>query len=90
MDLNITVGKDPISRGENQIVTVVVLNSSTGKELDSRFMGLEIRDQIGVIVKKFTETEGNLTRIFKIGENVTGTFVIQPRYRKQVLRVQYL
>lgn len=39
MDLNITVGKDPISRGENQIVTVVVLNSSTGKELDSRFYG---------------------------------------------------
>lgn len=39
MDLNITVGKDPISRGENQIVTVVVWNSSTGKELDSRFYG---------------------------------------------------
>jgi len=53
-------------------------------------MGLEIRDQIGVIVKKFTETEGNLTRIFKIGENVTGTFVIQPLYFKRVLRVQYL
>ena len=53
-------------------------------------MGREIRDLIGVIVKKFTETEGNLTRIFIIVENVTGTFVIQPRYRKQVLRVQYL
>jgi homoserine acetyltransferase len=36
-------------------------------------MGREIRDLIGVIVKKFTETEGNLTRIFIIGENVTGT-----------------
>ena len=34
MDLNITVGKDPISRGENQIVTVVILNSLTGKELN--------------------------------------------------------
>jgi hypothetical protein len=33
---------------------------------------------------------GNLTRIFKICENVIGTFVIEPRYRKQVLRVQYL
>jgi hypothetical protein len=53
-------------------------------------MGREIRDPIGVIVKKFTKTEGNLTRILKIGDNVTGTFVIQPRYRKQVLRVQYL
>jgi hypothetical protein len=53
-------------------------------------MRLEIRDPIGVIVKKFTETEGNLTRIFKIGEDATGTFVIQPRYRKHVLRVQYL
>ena len=53
-------------------------------------MGREIREPIGVIVKKFTETEGNLTRIFKIGENVIGTFAIRPRYRKQVLRVQYL
>ena len=52
-------------------------------------MELEIKDPIGVIVKKFTVT-GNLTRIFKIGENVIGTFVIQPRYRKQELRVQYL
>jgi hypothetical protein len=39
MDLNITVGKDPISRGENQIIKVAVLNSSTSKELDSRFYG---------------------------------------------------
>ncbi|HKQ21655.1 MAG TPA: hypothetical protein VJS91_06420 [Nitrososphaeraceae archaeon] len=39
MDLNITVRKDPISHGENEIVTEVVLNSSTGKELDSRFYG---------------------------------------------------
>lgn len=53
-------------------------------------MGREIGDPIGVIVKKFTEMEVNLTLIFVIGENVTGTFVIQPRYRKQVLRVQYL
>ena len=54
------------------------------------FMELEIKDPIGVIVKKFAATEGNLTRIFKIGENVTGTFVIQPLYLKRVLRVQYL
>jgi hypothetical protein len=53
-------------------------------------MGHEIRDPIGVIVKKFTKTEANLTRIFIIGENVTGTFVNPPRYRKQVMRVQYL
>lgn len=39
MDLNITVGKDPFSLGENQLITVAVLNSSTGKELDSRFYG---------------------------------------------------
>jgi hypothetical protein len=40
--------------------------------------------------KEVYASGGNLTRIFKIGENVIGTFVIQPRYRKQVLRVQYL
>jgi hypothetical protein len=40
MNLNITVGKDPISRGENQIVTVVVLNSSMVKNLIRDFIGL--------------------------------------------------
>lgn len=79
MYLNITVRKDPISRGENQIVTVVTLNSTTGKELDRGFIRLEIKDPIGVRVKKYTGTEGNLTRTFKIGENVTGTFVISAR-----------
>jgi hypothetical protein len=38
MYLNITVRKDPISRGENQIVTVVGLNYTTGKELDRGFI----------------------------------------------------
>src|SRR6188508_3884279 len=31
IDLNITVGKDPIARGENQMVTVVALDPTTGK-----------------------------------------------------------
>jgi hypothetical protein len=37
MDHNITIGKDPILGDEDQIVTVVILTSSTGKESSSRF-----------------------------------------------------
>ena len=76
IDLNITVGKDPISRGENQVVTVVALDPTTGKELDRVFIKLEIKDPVGILVKNYTGTEGNITRAFKIGENAIGTFII--------------
>jgi hypothetical protein len=35
IDLDVTVGKDPITRGENQAVMVIASNSTTGKELES-------------------------------------------------------
>ena len=76
IDLNITVGKDPIARGENQMVTVVALDPTTGKVLDRVFIKLEIKDPVGILVKNYTDTEGNLTRTFKIGENAIGTFMI--------------
>ena len=76
IDLNITVGKDPITRGENQVVTVVALDPTTGKDLDRVFITLEIKDPVGILVKNYTGTEGNITRAFKIGENAIGTFII--------------
>jgi len=76
IDLNITVGKDTITRGENQVVTVVALDPTTGKELDRVFITLEIKDPLGILVKNYTGTEGNITRTFKIGENAIGTFII--------------
>ncbi len=76
IDLNITVGKDPITRGENQMVTVLGFDPTTGKELDRVFIKLEIKDPVGILVKNYTGTEGNLTRTFKIGENAIGTFII--------------
>jgi hypothetical protein len=76
IDLNITVGKDPITRGENQMVTVVALDPTTGKDLDRVFITLEIKDPVGILVKNYTGTEGNITRTFKIGENAIGTFII--------------
>jgi hypothetical protein len=51
IDLDVTVGIDPITCGENQAVTVVASNSTTGKELDRVLIGLEINDPIGTIVK---------------------------------------
>ena len=76
IDLNITVGKDPITRGENQAVTVLALDPTTGKDLDRVFITLEIKDPVGILVKNYTGTEGNITRTFKIGENAIGTFII--------------
>src|SRR6187401_3094863 len=76
IDLNITVGKDPIARSENQMVTVVALDPTTGKVLDRVFIKLEIKDPVGILVKNYTGTVGNLTRTFKIGENAIGTFII--------------
>src|SRR4026208_1154942 len=76
IDLNITVGKDPIARSEKQMVTVVALDPTTGKVLDRVFIKLEIKDPVGILVKNYTGTVGNLTRTFKIGENAIGTFII--------------
>ncbi|TLX88458.1 MAG: hypothetical protein E6L04_00730 [Thaumarchaeota archaeon] len=74
--LDITVAKDPITRGDSQIVTAVASDSATGKALDHVFMRVTVKDPIGIIVKNFTATEGNLTRSFTIGENAVGKFRI--------------
>jgi polyhydroxyalkanoate synthesis regulator phasin len=74
--LDITVAKDPITRGDSQIVTAVASDPTTGKALDHVFMRLTVKDPIGIIVKNFTATEGNLTRSFAIGENAVGKFRI--------------
>ena len=74
--LNINVAKDPIIRGESQVVAVVASDPTTGKELDHVFIKLAIKDPIGIIVKNYTATEGNLTRSFTIGENAVGKFNI--------------
>ena len=74
--LDINVAKDPITRGESQVVAVVASDPTTGKELDHVFIKLGIKDPIGIIVKNYTATEGNLTRSFKIGENAVGKFTI--------------
>jgi polyhydroxyalkanoate synthesis regulator phasin len=74
--LNITVAKDPITRGDSQIVTALATDSATGKALEDVFIRLTVKDPIGIIVKNYTATEGNLTRSFKIGENAVGKFTI--------------
>ncbi len=74
--LNLTVAKDPITRGDSQIVTALASDSATGKALDHVFIRLTVKDPIGIVVKNYTATEGNLTRSFTIGENAVGKFRI--------------
>jgi polyhydroxyalkanoate synthesis regulator phasin len=74
--LNLIVAKDPITRGDSQIVTAVASDSATDKVLDHVFIRLTVKDPIGIIVKNYTATEGNLTRSFTIGENAVGKFRI--------------
>ncbi len=76
INLDVSVGKDPITRGESQTVMVATSDSATGKTLDPVFIKLQIEDPIGIIVKNYTATEGNLTRSFNIGENAVGKFTI--------------
>ena len=76
IDLNITVVKDPINRGENQVVTVTALDPATSKTLDRVFITFEIKDPVGILVKNYTATDGNVIRTFKISENAIGTFNI--------------
>ncbi len=76
ISLDISVGKDPITRGENQTVTIVASDSATGKTLDRVLIKLQIKDPIGINVKNYTATEGNLTHSFTIGENTVGKFTI--------------
>jgi len=74
--INITVGKDPITPGGNQVVTAVASDSVTGKTLDHAFIKLTIKDPIGILLKNYTSTDGNLTRSFKVGYNAIGKFTI--------------
>jgi hypothetical protein len=74
--LNLTVAKDPITRGDSQIVTALASDSATGKALDHVFIRLTVKDPIGIVVKNYTATESNLTRSFTIGENAVGKFRI--------------
>ena len=79
-----------LTRGKNRVVTVVASNSRTGKELYRVFIGLEIKDPIGTMIKNQTGTDGNLTRTFKIGDNGIGTLQFKPLYTKQALKAQNL
>ena len=74
--LNVTVAKDPITPGESQVVTAVAYDPVTGKILDHVLMKLTVKDPIGIILKNYTATEGNVTRAFKIGYNAIGKFTI--------------
>jgi hypothetical protein len=70
------VAKDPITPGESQVVTAVASDPVTGKILDHVLMKLTLKDPIGIILKNYTTTEGNVTRSFKIGYNAIGKFTI--------------
>jgi len=76
ISINVTVAKDPITPGESQVVTAVASDPVTGKILDHVLMKLTLKDPIGIILKNYTTTEGNVTRSFKIGYNAIGKFTI--------------
>ena len=76
ISINVTVAKDPITPGESQVVTAVASDPVTGKILDHVLMKLTLKDPIGIILKNYTATEGNVTRSFKIGYNAIGKFTI--------------
>jgi hypothetical protein len=48
IDLDVTVGKDPISLGENQAVTAVASNSTTGKSFIKFLSDSKLMTQLGL------------------------------------------
>ena len=74
--LDISVKQNPIAPGEEQTVTLIASDPSTGEPLERIFVHLTIKDPSGNVVKDFTDNDGRLSPTFMISENAVGTFTI--------------
>jgi len=74
--LDISVKQDPIATGEEQTVTLVASDSTTGEPLERIFVHLTIKDPSGNVVIDYTDNDGQLSPTFIISEDAVGTFTI--------------
>ncbi|HSA74410.1 MAG TPA: hypothetical protein VLD84_10705 [Nitrososphaeraceae archaeon] len=76
INLDLSVGHNPISAGDRQTVSLTASDPVSGNTLDRVFLRLTIKDPSGNIVKDYTDNDGTLEPSFRIDEDVTGTFSV--------------
>ena len=74
--LDISVKQDPITTGEEQTVTLIASDPTTGKPLERIFVHLTITDPSGNVLIDYTDNDGQLSPTFIISEDAVGTFTI--------------
>src|SRR5918995_915505 len=74
--LDISVKQDPIGAGEEQTVTLIASDPTTGEPLERIFVHLTIKDPSGNVVIDYTDNDGQLSPNFIISEDAVGTFTI--------------
>jgi polyhydroxyalkanoate synthesis regulator phasin len=74
--LDISVKQDPIGTGEEQTVTLIASDPTTGEPLERIFVHLTIKDPSGNVVIDYTDNDGQLSPTFIISEDAVGTFTI--------------
>jgi len=74
--LDISVKQDPIATGEEQTVTLIASDPTTGEPLERIFVHLTITDPSGNVVIDYTDNDGQLSPTFIISEDAVGTFTI--------------
>ena len=76
VNLNISVKQNPISPGEEQTVTLIASDPTTGEPLERIFVHLTITDPSGNVVIDYTDNDGKLSPTFVIGADEVGTFTV--------------
>jgi polyhydroxyalkanoate synthesis regulator phasin len=74
--LDISVKQDPIATGEEQTVTLIASDPTTGEPLGRIFVHLTITDPSGNVLIDYTDNDGQLSPTFIISQDQVGTFTI--------------
>ncbi|HXV89408.1 MAG TPA: hypothetical protein VD710_10015 [Nitrososphaeraceae archaeon] len=76
VNLNISIKQNPIAPGEEQTVTLIASDPTTGEPLERIFVHLTITDPSGNVVIDYTDNDGKLSPTFVIGADEVGTFTV--------------
>lgn len=68
--------QDPIATGEEQTVTLIASDPTTGEPLGRIFVHLTITDPSGNVLIDYTDNDGQLSPTFIISQDQVGTFTI--------------
>jgi hypothetical protein len=76
IQLNLTLGENPISSGTKQSLILEALDPNTGMKVGDAHIRVTVSDPSGNVVKQFDTPDGDLDRSFKIDKGSSGTFKV--------------